>query len=163
MDEAQIKGERESVVGSALGWLGTPYHHMGEVRGVGADCVTFLRCAFIDARIGLIPEPLAHYPQDWHLHRDAEKYMEGLTKYCTEQAPLSERPAEPADILLFQFGRVFSHGALVVSYPNLLHAKNREGVVRVDYSIDQHLRSIGKDGTDNDRPVKVFTLTRWVT
>lgn len=66
-----------------------------------------------------------HYPPDWHMHRDAERYMEGLLKYVREieGAPL------PGDIALFKFGRVFSHGTIVVEWPRVIHAYWALGVV----------------------------------
>ena len=100
LTQDQIKSERESVVGAALGWEHTPYHHMGEVKGAGADCVSFLRCAIIDARLGIEVSKLEYYPMDWHMHNDAERYMEGLMKYCVEMPATEERVPLPADIIL---------------------------------------------------------------
>jgi cell wall-associated NlpC family hydrolase len=57
------------------------------------------------------------YVPDWHLHREAERYMEGLLHYTQPvEAPL------PGDIALFRFGRTFSHGAIVTDWPRLVHA-----------------------------------------
>ena len=68
-----------------------------------------------------------HYSPDWHMHRDAEKYMEGLLGYTHEvEAP------QAADIALFKFGRTFSHGAIVVEWPRLIHAYWAIGVVYGD-------------------------------
>ena len=165
MDAEQIKAERESVVGSAKAWLGTPYHHMAEVRGSGADCITFLRGAFKDARLGLEIEPIEYYPQDWAKHRNSERYMEGMLRYCVEMPPVSERTPEPGDILLFKFARAYSHGALVVDFPNLIHSYVMQGVVRVNLYGDARLTVIGHEGGEQGqpRPIKVFTLKRWVS
>jgi len=148
----EIANERASVVGSALGWLGTPYHHMAMVRNGGCDCVTFLKGSFVDARLpGELPA-IGFYHKDWHLHRDAEKYLEGVLEACVERPSVVERKPEPADILLFKIGRVFSHGALVIDFPNLLHSQVNVGVARVNYNFSD-LKS---------RETKVFTYKRWV-
>jgi hypothetical protein len=65
------------------------------------------------------------YPPDWHLHRDAERYLEGLMHYAREIEP----PPREGDIAVFKFGRCFSHGAVVVSWPSLIHAWWDAGVV----------------------------------
>ena len=52
------------------------------------------------------------------MHRDAERYMEGLLQYAHE----IDGPPEPGDVALFRFGRCYSHGAIVVEWPRLIHA-----------------------------------------
>ena len=67
---------RSQVIAEAETWLGTPYHHMGRVRGGGTDCLMLLAEVFASA--GVIPRiEVPFYPQDWHLHRDAERYLNG--------------------------------------------------------------------------------------
>lgn len=161
MTPEQIAGQRQDVVQAAITWIGTPYHHMARVRGAGADCITFLAGAFEQGRA--MPRiDIPHYPPDWHMHRDVERYMEGLLSYCTEQPPIEERTPEPGDIVLFRIGRTFSHGALVEAWPNLIHAYVREGVRRTSYETDLRLRQMGeRDG--EPRPIKIFTAKVWVT
>jgi cell wall-associated NlpC family hydrolase len=73
------------VLKEARSWLGTPYHHMGRVKGVGCDCLTLLAAVYHAA--GVVPEiEIPHYPPDWHLHRSAEPYLEGLLAYAREIA-----------------------------------------------------------------------------
>jgi len=65
MSEAE---QRSAVLAEARRWLGTPYHHMGRMRGVGADCATFP--AEVYAAAGVVaPLMIEFYPPDWHLHR----------------------------------------------------------------------------------------------
>jgi NlpC/P60 family putative phage cell wall peptidase len=108
---------RAAVVAEAESWIGTPFHHHARIKGAGVDCLHLL--AEVYERAGLIahvaPE---HYPADWHLHRDAERFLDGLTRYARE----IEGPPDPGDVALFRFGRVFSHGAIVVAWPRLIHA-----------------------------------------
>jgi cell wall-associated NlpC family hydrolase len=100
---------RAAVVAEAQAWLGTPFHHQGRVKGSGVDCAMLL--AEVYQRCGLVPyvDP-GYYPPDWHLHRDAERYLEKLMPYARE---LAGAPA-PGDVAVFQFGRTFSHGAIVI-------------------------------------------------
>lgn len=164
MDADQIVRERASVVGSALGWLGTPYHHMGERKGVGADCITFLRGAVLDARIGIDSIPMEYYPIDWHMHRDAERYIGALIDYCVEMPPIVERAPLAADFVLFKMGRTFSHGALVLDFPKMIHSVSGEGVVRADFFTTPKMQIVGERGADfgKPRPTRVFSLKRWV-
>ncbi len=125
-----IEAERAAVVAEARAWLRTPYHHMGRVKGAGVDCATLL--AEVYARGGAVP-PVAipFYPPDWHLHRDAERYLGFVVEHAAELSAISSQlSAEetklkadsrkliaplPADIALWRFGRCFSHGAIVIT------------------------------------------------
>src|ERR1700733_1848357 len=110
--------QRQRVVSVARSWLGTPYHTGGRVKGNqgGIDCLTLLAEVFAEA--GLVDRvPIPYYPHDWHLHRDTERYLEGLLKYTHEIAG----PPLPGDITLWKFGRCFSHGAVVTSWPQVIH------------------------------------------
>lgn len=101
---------------TALEWLRTPYVSGARVKGHGCDCLTLLAEVFAEAKI-IEPVPIQRYPHDWHLHRSEELYLQGLLKYAHEV----EVP-KPGDIVLWKFGRCFSHGALVVSWPTIVHA-----------------------------------------
>jgi NlpC/P60 family putative phage cell wall peptidase len=114
---------REAVVTEAAGWIGTPFHHAARVKGAGVDCLMLLAEVYERAGVAARIEPPFYVP-DWHLHRDAERYLEGLLHYA--------RPVEAAgagDVALFRFGRTFSHGAVVVAWPRLIHAYWSIGVV----------------------------------
>lgn len=164
MDASQIALERAQVMDNARAWLGTPYHHQGTLRGVGCDCVTYLIGAFVDARIGLERPEIKHYPPDWHVHRDVERYMEGILAYCAEVAQPGARHPQPADIILFRVGRTYSHGALVEEWPVLLHSVIGVGVQRINYGMDPNLRVIRENVPERGakRPVKIFTLNQWL-
>ena len=98
---------RAAVVTEAKTWIGTPFHHAARVKGAGVDCLMLLAEVYERAGVttGRINPPF--YVPDWHLHRDAERYMEGLLRYARPvDAP------EPGDIALFRFGRTYSHGAI---------------------------------------------------
>ncbi len=121
---------REAVVAEALTWIGTPFHHAARVKGAGVDCLMLL--AEVYERAGVAPhvDPPFYVP-DWHMHRDAERYLEGLLGY----ARAIDGPPLPGDIALFKFGRVFSHGAIVTEWPRLIHAYWAIGVVWGDATL----------------------------
>ena len=123
-----IDFRRGAVISAAESWIGTPYHHMARLKGVGCDCLTLLAAVYYEA--GVIPEvEIPFYPPDWHLHRSTERYMDGLRDYAREvDAP------RLGDSALFRFGRCFAHGAIVVEWPRVIHAWNGLGVVRGDAS-----------------------------
>jgi cell wall-associated NlpC family hydrolase len=135
---------RAAVLKEAREWIGTPYHHMGRVKGVAADCLTFL--AEVYERAGIVPHiEIPFYPPDW-LHRDEERYAEGVLGYACEIAG----PPAPGDMAIFRFGRCFAHGAIVTEWPMLIHAFQYTGVV--PYS--------AKSGLLKGRAVRFFSPFR---
>lgn len=116
--------ERRQVVAEARTWLGTPYHLNARIKGAGVDCGTFLIASFAGA--GLIEAvDLGTMSRDFHLHRGDEVYLRWVARFCREVT----REPRPGDILLYQYGRVMSHGALVVDFPRIIHATADTGVV----------------------------------
>src|SRR4029078_6925542 len=92
-------GKRRAVLREAESWIGTPFHHAARVKGAGVDCLMLLAEVYERAGVSRRIEPPFYVP-DWHLHRDAERYMEGLLRYAR-----SADVPEPGDIALFRFGR----------------------------------------------------------
>jgi cell wall-associated NlpC family hydrolase len=121
---AAERWRRGEVLAEAREWIGTPYHHMGRVKGIAADCLTLL--AEVYGRCGIVPHvEIPFYPPDWFLHRDEERYIDGLLRHAREV----EGPPRPADIAVFKFGRCFAHGAIVTAWPMLIHSFVHTGVV----------------------------------
>jgi NlpC/P60 family putative phage cell wall peptidase len=132
---------RTAVAEEAETWIGTPFHHAARIKGAGVDCLMLLAEVYERAGVsGRIDPPF--YVPDWHLHRDAERYMRGLLQYAR---PVS-RP-EAGDIALFRFGRTFSHGTIVIEWPRLIHAYWSIGVVWGDATLYPLA----------ERPVRFFT------
>jgi NlpC/P60 family putative phage cell wall peptidase len=148
--------QRSAVIGEAESWLGTPYHHMARLKGVGCDCLTLLAAVYHMA--GVIPAiDIPYYPPDWHLHRSAERYVDGLLAYAREVAAPG-----PGDAALFKLGRCFAHSAVVVEWPFLIHAWNGLGVVRGDASkpalTGRPVRFFCPfDADDRDRPIRTVS------
>lgn len=117
---------RESVVGEAREWIGTPYHSGARLKHVGVDCGQLLIGVYENS--GSIHqgecEP-GSYPFDWHLHRSEEKYLEWVKKYCD----LIEGDPLPGDIAVFAFGRCVSHAGIITEWPKIIHAYVGMGVI----------------------------------
>jgi cell wall-associated NlpC family hydrolase len=149
------ENERAQVVAVARSWLGTPYHPCGRIKGAGVDCLTLLAEVYAEAGVTQYIN-VPYYPHDWHLHRGRERYLEGLLRYAHE----INEPAGPGDIALWKFGRCFSHGAIVIEWPLIIHAyvgracvlENAESALWLCH-IGEHAESHGKQ-----RPVKFFSV-----
>lgn len=114
---------RDRIIAAARGWLGTPYHHQGRVKGAGVDCLTLLLEVFEEA--GVLPHiETPDYPHDWHFHRGEERYLAGLDRHAHPVAT-----PQPGDVAMFRFGRCASHAAIVVDWPTVIHAYYRQGCV----------------------------------
>ncbi|WP_159137712.1 C40 family peptidase [Acinetobacter pittii] len=117
----------DEAVQEALTWLGTPYHHQGRVKGVGVDCGTLI-CEVFE-KVGLMdhldPRP---YPPDWHMHQMGQRYLELILGVCDA----IEGPPQPGDIVLYQFGKCISHGAIVMEWPQVIHSYLHQGVIIQD-------------------------------
>lgn len=123
-----ITDQRQAVVQEAMSWLNTPYHHRANIKGAGVDCALILIEVFFNAGVIKEKPKLENYPMDWMLHRSEEKYIHYLEQY----ASLKNDDPEPGDILVWKFGRCFSHGAIVVDYPTIVHAYRKSGIVTLD-------------------------------
>lgn len=114
--DAQETIERAAVVAEAHEWLGTPWHHRARVKGQGVDCgqligEIFTACGLVDAF------DTGDYSMQHHLHRSDE-----LVKGWVERFAGPVETPLPGDLVLFKFGRCFSHLGLVVAWPTIIHA-----------------------------------------
>ena len=123
---------RAAVVAEALTWLKTPYHHEARVKGSGVDCGTLLLEVY--EAVGLTPHiNVPHYAHDFHIHRDQEWYKNYVDAHAT---PTME--PKPGDITLYRFGRILSHGAIVIKWPQIIHAYLEAGAVVLDDAEANH-------------------------
>lgn len=151
------KADRGGVVDIARTWLGTPYVHMARVIGSGVDCAMMPLKVYSEAGLirevtvegdpsphqrelagtptGVTDPDIPYYPPDWHLHRDAERYLEKVTELVTERGGAeldASATPRPGDFILIKFARAYSHGAIVIDWPICIHAHLHRGVVLVD-------------------------------
>lgn len=112
---------RAAIVAEARTWLGTPYHHMGHVKGAGVDCAWLLIEVY--SAVGAIErfDP-GYYPQDWSLHRGEERYLNFVLERATEvQEP------RLGDLVVMRYGRTFSHGAICIGDGQIIHSYLHRG------------------------------------
>lgn len=111
-----MSATREDVVREALSWVGTPFADCCDVKGAGVDCGMLLVRVFCG--LGLAPDfdPRPYSPE-FHLHHSEALYAEWLKKYAK---PVEI--AQPGNVALYQFGRVASHGAIVIDANTIVHA-----------------------------------------
>ena len=148
------KEQRARVVQIAKSWERTPYRHAARIKGVGCDCLTLLAEVFHEAI--LIPKiEIPFYPHDWMLHRDAERYLEGVMQYAVEK----QSDPLPGDIVVWKVGRCFSHGAIVLEWPEIIHAQIGCTVTRENAENATYLTHIGEKTADygKRRPMRIFS------
>jgi cell wall-associated NlpC family hydrolase len=136
MDDPAEAAERAAIVAEAMSWLGTPYHHEGDTKGIGVDCGMLLVRVFVDCGLcePFDPRP---YARHWHLHRGEERYLD----FVHDRTRKVEHPG-PGDVVVYKYGRVFSHGGIVVEWPRIIHAWSRaRAVVLADVSLAGELAS----------------------
>lgn len=144
--------ERKRLVEVALSYCGTPYHHEGRVRGVGMDCATMLILAGQDAGLVTDEVKLPHYSPQWMLHRDEELYLQILGQFCAEVDP----PARPGDIAIWKIGRTYSHAAIVIEWPMVVHA-----VMNRPLGVEDAEKATWLSFDENKpRPMKLFSFWR---
>jgi cell wall-associated NlpC family hydrolase len=114
--EEKEKEQRLAVIEQAMRFKGTPYREQADQPGVGVDCAMLLVRAWVDAGVfrSFDPRP---YPTQWHLHQDQERYLEQMSLSAKEV----DTP-RPGDLVLFKFGRTFSHSGIYIGDDKIIHA-----------------------------------------
>lgn len=138
---------RAAIVAEALSWEGTPYLPFARVKGVGTDCAQYPAAVF--AACGIIPELHPKYSQQWMHHRDEELYLAEIRQWARE-IPVNE--SKPGDLIVWKFGRTFSHSAIVIELPLVIHAVIKGGAV-IRCNIDEE-----EDYKAGTRPRKAFSV-----
>ena len=157
MIEGTEEYRRHVIVSLAKTWIGTPYSSGARLRGIGVDCAQFPAAVYIEA--GEVEDfPIESYPHDWHLHQGAERYLATVFKYARE-LPKGELP-KAGDLVVWQYGRTFSHGGIVVAWPQVLHSWLATPVGFADAELDQLLKMKGESGPGQglERKRRFFTV-----
>jgi cell wall-associated NlpC family hydrolase len=122
--------QRQAVLSEAESWIGTPFHHQGRAKGRqgGVDCAMLLLEVFLAAGVikvgtgvsrgaGVSPA-IPNYSQQWHLHREEERYLEMIRALGGREI---SNPLH-GDLAVWKIGRAYSHGAIVLLWPCIIHA-----------------------------------------
>jgi NlpC/P60 family putative phage cell wall peptidase len=102
--EAKPAFTRADLIAEARSWIGTPWRHQAAIKGVGADCVGFVRGA-AEPFVGKVPLA-TDYTTTWQLYRAEPRMYREFAARCEEVA-LDQ--FKPGDILLFGFGKGPAH------------------------------------------------------
>lgn len=138
---------RQNIIDEAMSWLRTPWHHRACVKSAGVDCV-FLIVGVYNA-VGLThisDADIPYYSRDIMMHRNEETVLGSIVKYGIEVT----KPAR-GDVAIWKFGRIFSHAAIIVDWPIIIHAHRQEGMV---------LLGDASKGELVGREVKFFSLIK---
>lgn len=110
-------GSRADVCTLARGWLRTPWHHQARIRGVGVDCAQLLIAVYAEAGVIEDFDP-GDYAIDHMMHSDREVFR----GWCERYGRQTKTP-RAGDAVVWKFGRVYSHGGIVVEWPGrVIHA-----------------------------------------
>lgn len=149
-DARTVAEQRAAVVAEALTWQRTPWAHRGRVKGAGVDCAQFVIKCYAGA--GVIADfDTGEYPRDWHIHKDQERFLTFVPSFAVE---IAEADIGPGDLVLCKIGRVFSHGVIVVAWPQGIHAAIQAQMVTL-CDLDRDAGLIGCER-------KYFTHKAWV-
>jgi len=97
--------DRQKIVDTVRGYIGTPFVHQGRLPGVGLDCAGVIVCAL--QQQGFVIDDVRGYGRLPH----NGMLLAAVQKYCSKIALGDVRPA---DILLFRPRREPQHLAMVV-------------------------------------------------
>lgn len=120
--------QREQLLAVARSWLGTPYHHQGRVRGIGADCIGFITGVIAQASGRQVQAPI-HYGR----YPDPAGALAAIAA-SGEGTPIDPAAALPADVVYMRIARQPQHFGFVSTQGRILHCVEPAGVVEVDLS-----------------------------
>ncbi len=126
---------RQQIVDEAHSWLRTPYQINQCVKGVAVDCARLPLAVY--SAVGLIEPFTPHYVQDWHLHRNEELYIKYVLGCGAVEIPRDK--ARAGDLGLWQWGRAYSHGGIMVNDTCVIHAYVDIGVTLDDITTHEEL------------------------
>lgn len=144
--------QRALVVREALSWVGTPYRQLGASKGGNIDCAMLLVRVWVEAGIVEEFDPRPYHPE-WYLHHPEEIYLQWMSAMAEETSS-----PRPGDIVLFHFGRCFSHGGILVSPDVIVHAWVEEGFCTMSELRLPVLCQIGRGRDPKPRPRKFFDV-----
>lgn len=134
---------RETALATARAWIDTPYRHRARRQGVGCDCLMLIVEAYVAA--GLLPADIEipYYPPDMMFHSSDTRYVDTVLDYCDEV----DTP-QPGDLVMWKYGKTYSHAGIVSTWPRIVHAYAPYGAV-IEMSVNDDSRLA-------NRPVRFF-------
>jgi NlpC/P60 family putative phage cell wall peptidase len=108
---AKAPVDQQRILTLARAWVGTPYQHQASLKGVGCDCLGFVRGVYAEA-CGRAAEAPPSYSRDWAEAARRETLIEAAERHMV-CLPLNH--AEPGDVLIFRLrlGAMAKHCAIL--------------------------------------------------
>ena len=153
-DIADIATQRAAVVAEARSWIKTPFHDCAGIKGVGTDCAHLPYKVY--QACGIVPAiDIPSYTPQFMMHSSVERFLAIVLPHAVE-VPY---PTGPGDLVLWQFGRSFSHGAIILDWPRIIHAHSKAGGVIEDDA--ERNAMLVRDHRGHARARKFFTPRAW--
>ncbi|MBX3519033.1 MAG: C40 family peptidase [Xanthobacteraceae bacterium] len=124
--------KHDEIVAVARSWIGTPYRHQASLKGVGCDCLGFLRGVWREVR-GSEPELPPAYSADWAEAGGKETLADAARRHLTE---IAFDEIAPGDVLLFRWRTHLpaKHCAILVTSERMIHAHDGAAVAEVYFA-----------------------------
>ncbi|WP_119309633.1 NlpC/P60 family protein [Cohaesibacter haloalkalitolerans] len=124
--------ERQQIIASARGWLGTPYHHQASNKGIGCDCLGLIRGVWRElygAEVGPVPA----YSPDWGDASNADSLLVAGRTYMQE---IAIADMGPGDVFAIRWrgAKSAKHLGILTGETRFIHAYEKCGVVEVTLS-----------------------------
>jgi cell wall-associated NlpC family hydrolase len=128
---------RLRIVAEALSWIGTPFKNCSDVKGArgGVDCAMLLVRSYVDTG-RLRPFDPRPYPPQWHVNQREQRFL----GWVHDQ--LGGREIETprlGDVAIYQYGRCFSHGGIVINQDEIVHAYAKSEICHVSLMTETDL------------------------
>jgi hypothetical protein len=85
-DQKAFDAYAEKLITEAATWIGTPFQHQGQLKGIGVDCAHF-----IDICTSRAGYPGTEMPHDYHIIEDGSLMLQMLDQSRLELVPYSQR------------------------------------------------------------------------
>lgn len=125
-----------------LSWLKTPYRHLQNTKGRGADCTLFVAQAMVNVGF-LLKVDYDYYSRDWHVHTKEEFVLKSLEFHIKNNLPpgigaidlTNEDELMRGDLVIFSTTKqnVSNHCGIIMDEFDgrclkIIHSINRRGV-----------------------------------
>lgn len=129
-----------SVVREAMTWVGTPYRHQADRKGVGCDCLGLVRGVW-RAIYGFDLDEPGIYAADWAEAGGEERLLAGA-RHSFGEKPLPE--ARAGDLLLFRWRPHLpaKHAGILIGQDRFIHAYQGGGAVTISALVPQWRRRV---------------------
>jgi NlpC/P60 family putative phage cell wall peptidase len=129
-----------AVIREAISWIGTPYRHQADRKGVGCDCLGLV-CGVWRAVCGFDLERPVAYSLDWAEVGGQETLLTGARRHFYEKR---NEDAQPGDLLLFRWRPHLpaKHAGILIADNRFVHAYQGGGAVVASVLVPQWRRRI---------------------